>query len=194
MKKKDKSDAIRLSLPGYEEFSEPFSINTLGVSGVVTITSKNRHQPEKAFGVAITRAPGVFARSFVVTVTPLYIVMNHMDRTVRLRQVQCDSEVVLKSKDYTSFHWTSKTAEHKVQLEVEGEEYEWSQGFELVPGHVSLQLTKKRDRVSRYDVWEHEELEDPVEHPYSVVQVDVTMIQSQCYVFLKNMVSACEEA
>ena len=194
VKKKDKSDAIRLSLPGYEEFSEPFSINTLGVSGVVTITSKNRHQPEKAFGVAITRAPGVFARSFVVTVTPLYIVMNHMDRTVRLRQVQCDSEVVLKSKDYTSFHWTSKTAEHKVQLEVEGEEYEWSQGFELVPGHVSLQLTKKRDRVSRYDVWEHEELEDPVEHPYSVVQVDVTMIQSQCYVFLKNMVSACEEA
>ena len=193
VKKKDKSDAIRLSLPGYEEFSEPFSINTLGVSGVVTITSKNRHQPEKAFGVAITRAPGVFARSFVVTVTPLYIVMNHMDRTVRLRQVQCDSEVVLKSKDYTSFHWTSKTAEHKVQLEVEGEEYEWSQGFELVPGHVSLQLTKKRDKVSRYDVWEHEELEDPVEHPYSVVQVDVTMIQSQCYVFLKNMVSACEE-
>ena len=75
-----------------------------------------------------------------------------------------------------------------------GEEYEWSQGFELVPGHVSLQLTKKRDRVSRYDVWEHEELEDPVEHPYSVVQVDVTMIQSQCYVFLKNMVSVCEEA
>lgn len=193
VKKKDKNDAIKLSLPGYEAFSEPFSINTLGVTGVVTITSKSRHNPEKTFGVTITRAPGLFARSFVVTVTPLYIVMNHMDRSVRLRQVQCDNEVVLKSKDYTSFHWASKTAEHKVQIEVEGEEYEWSQGFELVPGHVSLQLVKKRDKVSLYDVWEHEELEDPVEHPYSVVQVDVTMINSQCYVFLKNMVRVGEE-
>ena len=32
-----------------------------------------------------------------------------------------------------------------------------------------------------------------MEHPYSVVQVDVTMNNSQCYVFLKNMVRVGEE-
>ena len=75
-------------------------------------------------------------------------------------------------------------------MKIEGEEYKWSQGFELVPGHLSIQMTKKRDKVSRYDVWSREEVENPVDHPYSVIQVDITMIDSQCYVFLKKMVAA----
>ena len=188
VKKKDKNDAIRLSLPGYEDFSESFSVNTLGVTGVVTLAAKGRHKPEKAFGVAITRAPGLFARSFVVTLSPLYIVMNRIDKPVRLRQVDCDSEVALDSEGYCAFHWSSKTGKHAVQVKIEGEEYKWSQGFELVPGHLSIQMTKKRDKVSRYDVWSREEVENPVDHPYSVIQVDITMIDSQCYVFLKKMV------
>ena len=190
VKKKDKNDAIRLSLPGYEDFSESFSVNTLGVTGVVTLAAKDRHKPEKAFGVAITRAPGLFARSFVVTLSPLYIVMNRIDKPVRLRQVDCDSEVALDSEGYCAFHWSSKTGKHAVQVKIEGEEYKWSQGFELVPGHLSIQMTKKRDKVSRYDVWSREEVENPVDHPYSVIQVDITMIDSQCYVFLKKMVAA----
>ena len=39
-------------------------------------------------------------------------------------------------------------------------------------------------------MWSREEVENPVDHPYSVIQVDITMIDSQCYVFLKKMVTA----
>ena len=74
LKKKDKNDAVRLTLKGYENYSDSFSINTTGVSGTVTLDSKDKKKPQKNYAVTISRAPGIFARSLVVTLTPLYII------------------------------------------------------------------------------------------------------------------------
>lgn len=117
--------------------------------------------------------------------------MNNTGITVKMRQVNCDESLVLESGGYQAFHWTSHTADHKVQLYLEGKEYEWSEGVDLVPNHYSLQLRKRRSD-KRYLPWERENLEDPVEHEWSIVQMDVTYVDSQCYVFIKKMVGMKE--
>ena len=60
-----------------------------------------------------------------------------------------------------------------------------------MPNHYSLQLRKRRSD-KRYLPWERENLEDPVEHEWSIVQMDVTYVDSQCYVFIKKMVGMKE--
>lgn len=187
LKKKDKNDAVRLTLKGYENYSDSFSINTTGVSGTVTLDSKDKKKPQKNYAVTISRAPGIFARSLVVTLTPLYIIINQSGTSVSLRQSDTDNILHLNEGTYTPFHWPSPVS-HMVQIRVDNYGYEWSQPFELVPSHMSLQMTKCRSQKSKYDVWEKENLEDPTTAQYSVVQVDITMMKSQCYVFIKKMV------
>lgn len=51
---------------------------------------------------------------------------------------------------------------------------------------------RKRRSDKRYLPWERENLEDPVEHEWSIVQMDVTYVDSQCYVFIKKMVGMKE--
>lgn len=187
VKKKEKNDCARISLPGYNSYSEAFSINTLGVSGTVTVSSKDHKQPEKVYGVSITRGPGIFARSCVITLTPLYILVNQTTVPISIRQQDCESITNIPSKQSSSFHWSNQTSNHSIQLHLDTLDYEWSQPFELVPSHISLQMLKARSLSSQYDCWEHEEIEDPIDNPYSVVQVDITMVSSQCYIFIKKM-------
>lgn len=187
VKKKDKNDTAVISLPGYGVFSEAFSINTLGMTGTVTVASKDSKQSEKVFGVSISRAPGVFARSCVITITPLYIVVNQVGLPVSLRQQNCETAVEIPAKQYSSFHWSNQSSNHKVQIHLDTLDYDWSQSFELVPSHLSLQMIKNHNQGNQYDCWDREVLEDPVDAPYSIVQIDITMISSQCYVFIKKM-------
>ena len=157
------------------------------MSGTVTLDSKDKKKPQKNYAVTISRAPGIFARSLVVTLTPLYIIINQSGTSVSLRQLDTDNILHLNEGTYTPFHWPSPVS-HMVQIRVDNYGYEWSQPFELVPSHMSLQMTKCRSQKSKYDVWEKENLEDPTTAQYSVVQVDITMMKSQCYVFIKKMV------
>ena len=147
VRKKEKNETARLSLPGYDMFSDSFSINTLGVSGTVTVTSKDRHNPERVYSVNISRAPGIFARSLVLTITPTYIVMNQTGTTVSLRQIGSEEKITLQEGGYQAFHWMNKNAKHQVQVLLEETEYDWSEGVELVPSHHSLQLKHRIERM-----------------------------------------------
>ena len=185
VRKKEKNETARLSLPGYDMFSDSFSINTLGVSGTVTVTSKNRRNSERVYSVTISRAPGIFARSLVLTITPTYIVMNQTGTKISLRQLGCEEKMTLQEGGYQAFHWSSQSARHQVQLFLEEKEYDWSEGVELVPSHQSLQLKHRVEsiRTPRPRL----NLEDPVEKEWSVIQVDISCVDSQCYVFVKKM-------
>ena len=188
VKKKEKNDTMYMTLPDYNNFSETFSINTAGFFGTITLDSKDKKKPQKNYAVSISRAPGIFARSLVVTLTPLYIIMNQSGNSISLRQVDDEDNVIsLENKEYTPFHWPSSKS-HSLQLFINGYGYEWSQPFELVPSHLSLQMKKCRTLQSEHDVWERENTEDPMIAQYSVVQVDITMVKAQCYVFIKKMV------
>lgn len=185
VRKKEKNETARLSLPGYDMFSDSFSINTLGVSGTVTVTSKDRHNPERVYSVNISRAPGIFARSLVLTITPTYIVMNQTGTTVSLRQIGSEEKITLHEGGYQAFHWMNKNAKHQVQVLLEETEYDWSEGVELVPSHHSLQLKHRVE--SKRDPRPRTNLEDPVEKEWSVIQVDISCVDSQCFVFIKKM-------
>ena len=147
VRKKEKNETARLSLPGYDMFSDSFSINTLGVSGTVTVTSKNRRNSERVYSVTISRAPGIFARSLVLTITPTYIVMNQTGTKISLRQLGCEEKMTLQEGGYQAFHWSSQSARHQVQLFLEEKEYDWSEGVELVPSHQSLQLKHRVESI-----------------------------------------------
>lgn len=185
VRKKEKNETARITLPGYN-LSEAFSVNTLGMSGTVMVTSKDGRAPERCYSVSITRAPGIFARSLVLTITPTYLIVNQTGTTVSLRQTGTDDAITLGVGGYQAFHWNSHSGRHCVQFHLDGKTYDWSESVELVPGHHSL-LLPKQPADNKYMPEVHLNLEDPVRAPWSVIQLDITCVASQCFVFLRKL-------
>ena len=185
IRKKEKNETARLTLKGYN-LSEAFSVNTLGMSGTVTVTSRDGQAPERCYSVSISRAPGLFARSLVLTITPTYLIVNRTGATVSLRQVEAEDRMTLTADGYQAFHWSSHSSRHCIQFHLDDQEYDWSEPVELVPGHHSL-LLPKQPASNKYTPELHLNLEDPVCAPWSILQVDITCVNSQCFVFLRKL-------
>ena len=185
VRKKEKNETARLTINGYN-LSEAFSVNTLGMSGTITITSRDGQAPERCYSISISRAPGLFARSLVLTITPTYLIVNRTGTTVSLRQLDAEDRMTLTADGYQAFHWSSRSGRHSVQFHLDGQTYDWSEPVELVPGHHSL-LLPKQPASNKHAPKLHLNLEDPVHAPWSVLQLDIACVNSQCFVFLRKL-------
>ena len=180
-----KKEEAKVMLQGDYLWSQPFSINTQGMRGECIVRGRSEGEREHCFAVVISRAPGIFARSLVVTLTPLYILMNELPQLIRIRQEDTLENVVLQPHSSTPYHWTSLSSPRSIQLLLDS--YAWSSPFPLVPGHYSLALhSPVMDPVTTSA---HLFLPpfDPVTNPQSVLQIDVMAVEAQCLVFLRQI-------
>lgn len=77
---KKKHNAVRLTIPDNDSaWSEAFNVDTAGMSGQCSFSLMSAESEQSilySFFVAISHAPGVFARSLVVSIYPLFTFVN----------------------------------------------------------------------------------------------------------------------
>ena len=180
-----KKEEARVTLKGGSQWSQPFSINAPGMRGECIVTGRYKGEREHCYAVVISRAPGIFARSLVVILTPLYVIVNQITKVVRIRQEETLENAVLQPESSIPFHWTSLSSPHSLQLLLD--QYSWSSPFPLSPGHYSLALHSPLMDSSILSSHLFIPPSDPMSEPQSVLQVDVVVVEAQCLVFLRQV-------
>lgn len=138
------------------------------------------------YAVSITRAPGIFAHTLVVSFSPLYTLINQMSIPVKVKQQDSYEKMVLSPGGYAAYSWASSEKPHKMEINLEYVNYGWSRPFPLQQGHFCLQLVSPQMSVSNHSPHEFLSTPDVVQQPYSAIQIDITCVKSQFYVFIKN--------
>ena len=86
---KKKHNAVRLTTPDQNStWSEAFNVDTAGVSGQCSFMHSDSGDSTQAtvysYFVSISHAPGVFARSLVISILPLYTVVNNTTLPIKV--------------------------------------------------------------------------------------------------------------
>ena len=90
---KKKHNAVRLTIPDNDSaWSEAFNVDTAGVSGQCSfslLSSESEESIVYSYFVSISRAPGIFARSLVVSIFPLFTFVNNTTLPIKVICVFC---------------------------------------------------------------------------------------------------------
>lgn len=91
---KKKHNAVRLTIPDNDSaWSEAFNVDTAGVSGQCSFSLLSAESEESivySYFVSISRAPGIFARSLVVSIFPLFTFVNNTTLPIKVMFVFCE--------------------------------------------------------------------------------------------------------
>ena len=95
-------------------WSKPVPINSLGLASFCEAVESDGRR-EVCYSVHISRAPGAFARTRVVTITPAFVAVNQTAAPLRLRQAGTPESLVLPPGEATPFHWPRADLPHRLQ-------------------------------------------------------------------------------
>lgn len=109
-----------------------------------------------------------------------------MNIPVKVKQQDSYEKMVLSPGGYATYSWSSSEKPHKLEINLEYVNYGWSRPFPLQQGHFSLQLVSPQMSLSNRSPHEFLSMPDVVQQPYSAIQVDITCVKSQFYIFIKN--------
>lgn len=99
---------------GDSVWSKPVPINSLGLASLCEAVEGDGRR-EVCYSVHISRAPGAFARTRVVTITPAFVAVNQTAAPLRLRQAGTPESLVLPPGEATPFHWPRADLPHRLQ-------------------------------------------------------------------------------
>lgn len=95
-------------------WSKPVPINSLGLASFCEAVESDGRR-EVCYSVHISRAPGAFARTRVVTITPAFVAVNQTATPLRLRQAGTPESLVLPPGEAMPFHWPRADLPHRLQ-------------------------------------------------------------------------------
>ena len=129
-----------LSLRPGSVWSERFSVNVPGTSGECALATS----PPRHFSVRVSYAPGVFARTQVVSVTPLHMLLNHTLSPLQLAEPGGLHSLQLAPEASGAFHGVECPL--RLQVRRLRPRSEWSSPILLNGGWKTVTLTEEKER------------------------------------------------
>lgn len=115
-----------------------------GTSGDLELINDKKY----TIGISIAMAPGKFKRTKVVTFSSRYVIMNHCDCPVSIRQYHSAEVVTIAPNKQLSFYWPevqSQTAQ--ICITTDANVYDWSIPLKVdALGELPVKLTKKKTK------------------------------------------------
>ena len=130
VKTRAKDACLQLALEG-DAWSKPVPINSLGLASFCEAAESDGTR-EVCYSVHISRAPGAFARTFVITIMPAFVAVNQTATALRLRQAGTPESLVLSAGEKTPFHWSRTDMPRRLQVlpsTPSGDALGWSSAF-----------------------------------------------------------------
>jgi hypothetical protein len=126
--------SVRLLKQNQEEFqsqwSNDFNVNTVGVSGLVSLTCSNSNVQ---LGVRIQAAPAPLMKSSIIHIVPRFIVLNHLGYPIHVRQYIPDREsskrVMLEDSESVAYQLDDFNLRKSIQVSADGTQ--WSSPFDI---------------------------------------------------------------
>ena len=115
VKTKSNAACMQLSLEGQRGWSEPLPLNSIGLSTLCQMEESATHRAY-CYSVSVSRAPGAFARTLVVSITPSFVLVNQTDSVLKVRQEATHESMILPPGETSPFHWSCATAPQRLQV------------------------------------------------------------------------------
>eukprot|EP00742_Colponemidia_sp_Colp-10_P011678 GILJ01013009.1.p1 GENE.GILJ01013009.1~~GILJ01013009.1.p1 ORF type:complete len:1942 (-),score=279.50 GILJ01013009.1:31-5289(-) len=131
------------------KWATPFDLDTAGTTGVIEVTSNERHGPLYMFGVEIDFAPDVYFRTKLVTFAPRFVLVNRLQRTVQVKQVRSHArdEIILTPNQKRVFHWPDQSQPQLLCFRLEEYGWDWSGEFPIQDiGEFAIRLCNSHSR------------------------------------------------
>lgn len=130
--------SIRLLKKNQEEFksqwSNEFNVNTVGVSGLVSLScSDSSNASNVQLGARIQAAPAPLIKSSIIHIVPRFIVLNHLGFPIQVRQYIPDrpssNKVVLGDSESVAYQLDDFNLSKSIQVSADGTH--WSSPFDI---------------------------------------------------------------
>ena len=115
------------------QWSEKLGIGAVGTTGVTALhpDDKSKDTMLKVFGLSINSAPSIFGLSKVVTISASIVIFNATGSSLRMRQVQTDTPMLIEPNVPMIFHWPNHSAPLEVEFEKSDETWTDACKFEV---------------------------------------------------------------
>lgn len=140
---------------GDSEWSKPQSFDAIGSSSEVVLQSTRTRNTEIHIGITVEPGEGKYKMSKVVTLAPRFVIKNHIDEAIDIREPSSSNVMPIKAGALQPLHFLQKSPSKQLCLAYPGVNSQWSSPFNISDlGTAYIKITKpgQRQKLVRTEI------------------------------------------